>query len=39
MNRLAEELFMGTQGHDEGCLMLIARNLQGLLLMGTHGHK
>ena len=30
---------MGTQGHDEGCLMLIARNLLGLLLMGTQGHN
>ena len=32
-------LLMGTQGHDEGCSMLIARNLLGLLLMGTQGHN
>lgn len=30
-------LLMGTQGYDEGCSMLIARNLLGLLLMGTQG--
>lgn len=30
---------MGTQGYDEGCSMLIARNLLGLLLMGTQGHN
>jgi hypothetical protein len=27
------------QGHDAGCLMLIARNLQELLFMGTQGHN
>ena len=32
-------LLMGTQGYDEGCSMLIARNLLGLLLMGTQGHN
>ena len=37
--RLAEKLLMETQGYDEGCSMLIARNLRGLLLMGTQRHK
>lgn len=30
---------METQGYNEGCSMLIARNLRGLLLMGTQGHN
>ena len=32
-------MLMGPQGHNEGCLMLIARNLLRLLLMGTQGHN
>ena len=30
-------MLMEPQGYDEECLMLIARNLLGLLLMGTQG--
>ena len=30
-------MLMEPHGYDEGCLMLIARNLLGLLLMGTAG--
>ena len=30
---------MGTQGYDEGCLMLIARNLLGIAADGNAGTK
>ena len=32
-------MLMEPQGHTNRCLMLIARNLLGLLLMGTQGHE
>ena len=32
-------MLMEPQGYDEECSMLIARNLLGLLLMGTQGHE
>ena len=32
-------MLMEPHGYDEECLMLIARNLLGLLLMGTQGHE
>ena len=32
-------MLMEPQGHTNRCLMLIARNLLRLLLMGTQGHE
>ena len=32
-------MLMEPQGHTNRCLMLIARNLLGVLLMGTQGHN
>ena len=32
-------MLMEPHGYDEECSMLIARNLLGLLLMGTQGHE
>ena len=34
----SERMLMGTQEYDEGCLMLIARNLLGLILRELQGH-
>ena len=32
-------MLMEPHGYEEECLMLIARDLLGLLLMGTQGHE